>query len=236
MARRGKSRLRAAPPRRLRGPAERGAREVFGHRGEAGVCRRSTPLLVYEAVLPALPLTVGRIRGELDDALIMLEVEADRRADVALAVTEATTNVVLHAYGCAVSGPLYAAAALSGRSLTITVSDCGRGMHEDAATHGLGAGLSLIGRVADALRIAPEPVGPGTRVRMVFRHATPESPALAELLHDGVPARCDADLLHEYVEALHAGGAHGADALAMVDEARRALEHAKRLRRRGWVT
>ena len=208
---------------------------MFGAPREVPVCRRSASLLVYEAIVPAVPLSVGPIRRELDDALIALEVASERRADIALAVTEAATNVVLHAYGCLVSGPLYVAATLSGRSVAVTVSDCGRGMRDATDEPGLGAGISLMGRIADALRIAAEPIGPGTRVWMLFRHVTPQPGPLGELLHDGVPARCDADVLQDYVEALRTGGAPCDDAFAMLDEARRALEHAKRLRRRGWV-
>ena len=43
-------------------------------------------------------------------------------------VTEAASNTVLHAYGDLRPGPVYVAAAVSGRSLVLTVSDCGRGM------------------------------------------------------------------------------------------------------------
>jgi serine/threonine-protein kinase RsbW len=208
---------------------------VFGDTRGAPVCRRTATLLVYEAVLPAVPICVGRVRRGLDDALLAVDVGPERRADIALAVTEAATNVVLHAYGCLASGPLCVAAALSDASVAVTVSDCGGGMRDVGNEPGLGAGISIMGQVADALRIAPEPVGPGTRVWMLFRHVTLDPDPLGELLHDGVPAQCDADVLQEYVEALQAGGAPLDDAFAMLDEARRALEHAKRLRRRGWV-
>ena len=130
---------------------------------------------------------------------------------------------------------MVAPAAIASASVAITVSDCGGGMRDVSDEPGLGAGISIMGRVADALRIAPEPVGPGTRLWMLFRHAAPDPGPLGELLHDGVPAPCDADVLQEYVEALQAGAAPFDDAFAMLDEARRALEHAKRLRRRGWV-
>jgi len=221
------------------GPAAVGDEAAAAAR-DAHVGARAAPLppaqpTIYERRLPATPDVLRQVRRELHDALERHGVPGAERSDIALAVTEAATNVVVHAYGCLASGPLYAAAALSGRSVALLVADCGNGMRDVSEEPGLGAGISLMGRLADTLRIGAAPAGPGTRVWMLFRHVTPEREPLAELLHDGVPARCDADVLHEYVEDLRAGGAPCDDAFAMLDEARRALEHAKRLRRRGWV-
>jgi hypothetical protein len=116
----------------------------------------------------------------------------------------------------------------------LTVSDCGRGMQ--AALPG-GAGLSLIGRVADALRITGGPVDRGTRLSIVFRDATPPPATgpLADRLHDGIPARADGDVLRDYADALAGTGAPGLDGAALEREGRRALEHVKRSRRRAWM-
>ena len=87
---------------------------------EAGLsaCSRGAALLLYEAILPAVPLCVGRIRRGLDEALAGIDVSAQRRRDIALVVTEAATNTVLHAYGDMRPGPIYVAAAVSGATTT----------------------------------------------------------------------------------------------------------------------
>src|SRR4051812_11326446 len=107
MQRRGDGRFHNA-----RAPRMRGRRHaVTGGGVEAGLsaCSREAALLVYEAILPALPLCVGQIRRELDEALAGLDVSATRRRDIALAVTEAATNTVLHAYAGQRPGPIYVA-------------------------------------------------------------------------------------------------------------------------------
>jgi anti-sigma regulatory factor (Ser/Thr protein kinase) len=83
--------------------------------------------------------------------------------DVALAVTEATTNAVVHAdartitiVGIAVD-----------HVLTIDVTDDGAGIAPDLERGGLGLGLAIIGRLSDELRIGAAPGG-GTRVGMRF--------------------------------------------------------------------
>ena len=81
--------------------------------------------MIYERVLPALAGSVTRIRSELMQTLALHELAADRRADIALVVSEATTNAVLHAYGDTTPGPLYVAATLGGESLTVWICDFG---------------------------------------------------------------------------------------------------------------
>ncbi|HWT24449.1 MAG TPA: ATP-binding protein [Solirubrobacteraceae bacterium] len=220
-------------PRRLREADDR--RLAFdGAATPVALCARSADLCIYEAVLPAVPICVGRVRRELDAALAGLDVDEDRRGDIALVVTEATTNVVLHAYGDR-EGPMYVAGSVANRSVGVTVSDCGRGMGEFTEHPGMGAGLGLIGRLADAIRVAGESPDGGTRVSAVFRRAA-EPQALYELLHRGVAVREDADVLREYVDALMLGGMPGRDAVELLDEAQHALAFAKRLRRRAWAT
>src|SRR4051812_24394908 len=97
-----------------------------------------TPALVYERVLPAVPTAVGRIRGELDSALVGLDVPRVRRHDVALVLTEAAANVVVHAYAGAMPGLLYTLAALSGAGLRLDVYDRGHGMQPNGGSAGLG--------------------------------------------------------------------------------------------------
>ena len=85
-------------------------------------------LLVYERVLPARPVSVGHIRAELGMALERECVAADHRANIALFVSEASSNVVVQAYVGTRLGPLQAAATLADRDLIVSVCDCRRGM------------------------------------------------------------------------------------------------------------
>ena len=64
---------------------------------------------------------------------------------VALAISEAVTNVVLHAYPEDVDGRMRVSAALIGGDLVVTVSDDGDGMKPDPESTGLGMGLPIIG-------------------------------------------------------------------------------------------
>ena len=89
-------------------------------------------------MLPSLPWCVGRVRSELDAALARHGVRGPLREDIALVVTEAATNVVLHAYGVDAPGPLYATARLSRGTLDVTVCDCGRGHAARRASPGRG--------------------------------------------------------------------------------------------------
>lgn len=91
--------------------------------------------------------------------------------NVALAVTEALTNAVLHAYADRdVPGEMTLDASRHDRSLDVEVSDDGVGMvPRREASPGLGLGLGLMKRVSDQLSITSGPPGtPGLRVRMAF--------------------------------------------------------------------
>ncbi len=94
---------------------------------------------------------------------------------VRLAVSEAVTNAVLHAYRGA-PGQIHVTAALADRELWILVSDEGGGMQPQADRPGLGLGLGLISQVCDDMAIVPRSSG-GIEVRILFKLAVvPERP------------------------------------------------------------
>jgi serine/threonine-protein kinase RsbW len=87
--------------------------------------------------------------------------------DIRLAVTEACTNVVRHAY-IGTEGPLDVSIAPHADGLTVVVSDHGRGLQPNPASDGPGLGLPLIAALAHALDIEHAPDA-GSRLSMSFR-------------------------------------------------------------------
>ena len=86
---------------------------------------------------------------------------------VRLAVSEAVTNVVRHAYPLD-PGEIRVRALVGEDVLEVVVSDDGCGVHRDGADDGgLGFGLALICEVSDQMTLAPRSDG-GTDVRMRF--------------------------------------------------------------------
>jgi serine/threonine-protein kinase RsbW len=91
--------------------------------------------------------------------------DAEAVADVALAVTEAATNAVMHAYADA-EGELWVTAAMHDRELAIVIRDTGPGLVERRNSPGLGVGLAVIANVVERLKIISQPGG--TEVHMAF--------------------------------------------------------------------
>jgi len=92
-----------------------------------------------------------------------LDLPNDVRDDVRLAVTEACTNAVLHAYP---SGPgeVTVTTRVDDHQLTVEVSDEGVGIDTRPASGGLGLGIALMRAIADT-RISD---GGGTTVALRF--------------------------------------------------------------------
>jgi anti-sigma regulatory factor (Ser/Thr protein kinase) len=97
------------------------------------------------------------------------EVGADRhqQARVALAVSEAVANVVMHAYrGRAAPQPLHVAADFEDGDLEIVVADEGEGLRPGRSP-GLGAGLGIVAECCDAF-VVREREGAGIELWMRF--------------------------------------------------------------------
>ena len=88
--------------------------------------------------------------------------------DLKLALTEAVTNTVVHAYRFGDPGSFTVAIVVERRSVLITVVDDGVGMQPRADSPGLGLGLRLINTVATATHVGTPPSGRGTEIRMSF--------------------------------------------------------------------
>jgi anti-sigma regulatory factor (Ser/Thr protein kinase) len=97
-----------------------------------------------------------------------LDVDSQTLSDIKLAITEACTNVVVHAYD-GQEGPMAVAASLDpGNMLTVVVRDEGRGIAPRADTPGLGLGLPLIATLTESLELSRNQ-DEQTEVRMTFR-------------------------------------------------------------------
>ena len=117
---------------------------------------------------PAVPNSVPTIRHELDRVLDTLRITTARAADIRLALTEACTNAVQHAYpDRSPPGEIVIVFHVSPDALIVSVVDAGRGIDAPSPHPGLGAGLPVIQALADTVAI--EHLRPGTRVRMTFR-------------------------------------------------------------------
>lgn len=91
--------------------------------------------------------------------------------DIALAVTEAATNAVLHAYrDRAEPGTVTIEASRCGESLCVQVRDDGSGLIPRFDSPGLGLGLGLIAQLSEQADVRTHAEG-GTEVVMRF-HAT----------------------------------------------------------------
>lgn len=130
-------------------------------------------------LLPALPANVALVRQALAGLTDELGVEPARAADMKIALTEACTNVVVHAYGDE-PGPLEVTMTVEHRRLVLGVRDRGGGLHplpgrEEGAP--LGFGLALIASLSDEVGL----VGGqhGTEVRIAFALAGGGAPPLA---------------------------------------------------------
>ncbi|MGN6188434.1 MAG: ATP-binding protein [Conexibacter sp.] len=130
-------------------------------------------------VMPALPANVALVRQALAGMTDELGVEPARAADMKIALTEACTNVVVHAYGDD-PGPLEVTMAVEHRRLVLGVRDRGSGLHplpsrDESAP--LGFGLALIASLSDEVGL----VGGrhGTEVRIAFALADGAAPPLA---------------------------------------------------------
>lgn len=92
-----------------------------------------------------------------------------QREDIALAVSEALSNAVLHAYvGHDSPGDVGVNAWVDGCALRVVVCDDGVGMLPRTDSPGLGLGLSLIARTTEHLEVESPDATPGTRLRMTF--------------------------------------------------------------------
>jgi anti-sigma regulatory factor (Ser/Thr protein kinase) len=127
---------------------------------------------LLELSLPAVPASCPQARRDVS------AVVQDRGVDVGaveLAVSEAVSNVVVHAYrdreeGIG-DGRIHVRVTADGGGVWVSVADDGVGMSPRDDSPGLGLGLRLIASASDELSIIQSE--PGTRVHMRFAVGNP---------------------------------------------------------------
>jgi len=115
----------------------------------------------------AEPLSVGRARAAISEFAEAAGATRCQVDDVRLAISEAVTNSVRHAYR-GQPGSIYVSAVAACDELWILIADDGCGLEPRSDRPGLGLGLGLIAQVSDDLVIGPRASG-GTELRMSFR-------------------------------------------------------------------
>jgi anti-sigma regulatory factor (Ser/Thr protein kinase) len=117
----------------------------------------------------AEPASIPAIRQTVVGLARRAGASPERCADVAIAVTEAATNAVVHAYiETTQPGTVHVTAAVLDGELRVTVVDHGRGMLPRTDSPGLGLGMPLISDLATSFDIADGDADGGTVLRMSF--------------------------------------------------------------------
>jgi serine/threonine-protein kinase RsbW len=137
--------------------------EVFNH--------HRAPSTDVKLTLPARPENVAVVRHVLGAFAQALGMSVELIEDLRLAITEACTNVVRHAYVDADPGSVEVSIRPREDVVQVIVADHGRGIGRSADATGPGLGLPLIAAVADAMDLQPVPGG-GSRVTMTFARRT----------------------------------------------------------------
>ncbi len=114
----------------------------------------------------AVPENVPVVRHAVGGMAAIRGADERIRDAIALAVTEAVANVVVHAYD-GEAGLLEVVASVDDVEIDVVVRDHGSGLRADSPGAGLGAGLRLIGALAQRFDITRR--DGTTEVHMAFR-------------------------------------------------------------------
>ena len=128
-----------------------------------GMCRGEVLNESYAAIPEAVPLA----RRLVSDIAAAAGAGGERLEEIRLAVSEALTNAVIHAYEDGEAGRFQVVAAVASGELWVLVSDDGHGLHAGKDSRGLGLGLWLIAGLSDDFAIVNRASG-GTEVQMRF--------------------------------------------------------------------
>jgi anti-sigma regulatory factor (Ser/Thr protein kinase) len=120
---------------------------------------------------PAVPEAVPVARSAVAAVAEAAGADGERLEEIRLAVSEAITNAVVHAYRGGSAGRFNVTVAVAAGELWVLVGDDGWGLHAGNDSAGLGIGLSLISGLSDDFSILNRAAG-GTEVQMRFDFRT----------------------------------------------------------------
>lgn len=121
----------------------------------------------FEHDWPAVPANVGAARNAVLDHLEEAGLDPEVREDVRLALSEAVTNAVVHAFVGTDPGRIRVRADEADDGVRIVVEDDGRGMQPRTDSPGMGLGMPLIANVSLRFDVHTAP-GQGTQLCMWF--------------------------------------------------------------------
>jgi serine/threonine-protein kinase RsbW len=114
----------------------------------------------------AVPANVGELRHTAVEFAAGHGAPSDMQDDIALAVSEAASNAVVHAYRAQPeAGAMHLEARAGTDEIHIRIKDDGCGMAPRVDSPGLGLGLALIAQLADWFEVTTDR---GTAVAMCF--------------------------------------------------------------------
>jgi serine/threonine-protein kinase RsbW len=117
---------------------------------------------------PAVATSVSAVRAGLRQFARSLDLPAAMIDAIELAVSEAATNVVVHAYReTNVPGTIDVTATVAVDELWVIITDTGLGLRPRADSPGLGLGLAIVAQLADGFDLARPSTG-GLELRMRF--------------------------------------------------------------------
>lgn len=120
-----------------------------------------------QLALPARAENIAIVRHAFGALGETYALQTQTLSDIRLAVTEACTNVVVHAYPNGQEGPMEVLATMLGDELTVVVRDEGEGIGPRPDSPGLGLGLPLIASLAENVQLGRDDQE-RTEVRMTF--------------------------------------------------------------------
>lgn len=106
-----------------------------------------------------LPSEAGSVKRARDAVVPLAERAGARVGDVKLAVSEAVSNAVTHAFRDRAAGTISVRARIERGRLIVVVADDGTGMRPNLDSPGLGFGISLITELAGDVRFDSSPAG-----------------------------------------------------------------------------
>jgi serine/threonine-protein kinase RsbW/stage II sporulation protein AB (anti-sigma F factor) len=122
----------------------------------------------FSAAFPAVAASVPAARHMTVEYLRTVQTPDPPLSDIALALSEALANSVVHAYTDRDPGEVRVTVHFVDDEVEIVVEDDGRGLLPRTDSPGIGLGLPLIARVADRFDTWTSP-GEGTRLCIWFR-------------------------------------------------------------------